>query len=94
MAYEVEFTGRALRDFRKLDPPRRRLLMNAVQALAKDPYPPGSKRLQGNLHEYHRIRIDDARAIYIVDDEARKVLVVVAGHRRNVYTVAGRRLVD
>lgn len=51
--------------------------------LAEDPRPPGSSKLRGR--EEWRIRTGDYREIYEIDDEAREVLVIDIGHRRDVY---------
>ena len=83
MAYQVEFTPAAHRQFRKLNPEVQRRLAPAIDALAEDPRPASAKKLSGT--ELWRIRVGDYRVIYALDDGALTVLVVRLGHRREVY---------
>jgi mRNA interferase RelE/StbE len=55
-----------------------------IDALASDPYPRGSKKLEaeGNLH---RIRVGDYRIIYQVQQAILVVFVVRVKHRGSVY---------
>lgn len=48
-----------------------------------------SRRSRGH-RPYLRLRIGDYRIIYAIDDEAKKVTVVLAGHRRDIYRELGR----
>jgi mRNA interferase RelE/StbE len=56
----------------------------AILALSEDPYPPGSKKLQGE-EDLYRVRVGDYRVLYRVEDERLVVLVVNIGHRRDIY---------
>lgn len=56
----------------------------ALVALADDPRPHGSQKLQGSSGEY-RIRVGEYRVIYAVDDDDLLVGVVRVAHRRDVY---------
>lgn len=82
--YAIEFTSAAARQVRKLDPPVRRRLLRAIQGLARDPRPPGTKKLSGEQNAW-RARISDYRVIYEIDDGQLLVVVVVVAHRREVY---------
>jgi len=59
-------------------------LDEAIKSLADDPRPPGCRKLAGTADRY-RIRAGDYRIIYRIDDGAVTVLVLVIGHRREVY---------
>lgn len=80
MAYELRATGWALRELRKLPPSIAERTGGAVDDLADDPRPPGCTRLRGGAG--WRVRVGDYRVIYQVDDDARVVTVLRAGHRR------------
>lgn len=58
--------------------------MRAIEDLAEDPRPRGSKKLAGEATAW-RIRIGDYRVLYDIRDGALVVQVVRAGHRREVY---------
>jgi mRNA interferase RelE/StbE len=55
-----------------------------ILALATNPHPPGSKKLQG-ADNLLRIRVGDHRVLYQVLRERLVILVVDAGHRRDIY---------
>ncbi len=61
-------------------------VLEAIRNLTEDPRPRGAARMRGmGGPEDWRIRIGDYRVIYRVDDEAREVLILAAGHRGSVY---------
>lgn len=82
--YAVEFTASAARDIRKLDPPIRRRILDAIERLADEPRPSGCKKLAG-FDEAWRVRIGDYRVLYEVSDGIVLVTVFKVGHRRAVY---------
>ena len=84
MPYSVQFTVRALRDFKALDRPIRPRLRNPIDRLAQNPFAPGAKKLHGE-EPYYRIRVGDHRVIHQVETGQMRVVVVKIGHRREVY---------
>lgn len=61
----------------------RQKVVSRIQALADDPRPPGTEKLA--QQDRYRVRQGGYRIIYAVDDQAKTVLVVKVGHRRDVY---------
>ena len=61
----------------------RQQIVNRIQALSKDPRPPGTKKLSG--HDCYRVRHGVHRVVYAVDDNAGAVTVVKVGHRKDIY---------
>jgi mRNA interferase RelE/StbE len=83
--YDLEFTPKALRSLRKLDRPAVERIRAAAEALRDDPRPAGAKMLTG-MHGVWRIRVaKDYRITYTINDDRLVVLVVDAGHRREIY---------
>jgi mRNA interferase RelE/StbE len=83
--YALEFSPKALRALRKLDRLVVARIREATEALRDEPRPAGAKMLTG-MHRVMRIRVaGDYRVIYTVDDDKLVVLVVDAGHRRQIY---------
>ena len=80
MPYEIRLTRQADRQLDRL--PRNVLprVEAAIEALATDPYPPGCQAIRGPL-PLHRIRVGD----YRVRNDVLEVLIVLVGHRRDVY---------
>jgi len=83
MPYRLRVTGRALRELRRLSPEIGGRIRNAVNALARDRYPPGCRKLRGIAG--WRVRVGVYRVLYDVDDDAQTVTVLRVGHRRDVY---------
>lgn len=61
----------------------RQRVTSRIQSLADDPRPPGCEKLA--QQDRYRVRQGWYRIIYAVDDQAKSVLVVNVGHRRDVY---------
>jgi mRNA interferase RelE/StbE len=83
--YRVELSDAALRGLRQVPEPTRSRMAKVLASLADDPYPPGSKLLQGPHKGRRRVRVSDYRAIYEVDETFRVVAIARIGNRRNVY---------
>jgi mRNA interferase RelE/StbE len=83
--YNIEFDRKALKDFRSIPIPMVKRIKAAIAQLADEPFPPGHKRLRGQLRDYVRIRVGDYRIIYVVEQEALVVLVIRVGHRGEIY---------
>jgi mRNA interferase RelE/StbE len=83
LSYEVAIkksAGKALDDIPKGERDR---ILEAIIQLKTNPRPAGCKKLSGR--EGWRIRSQNYRIIYEIDDARKQVLVVVIGHRREVY---------
>ena len=85
MKYAVALERAAARFLLRLkDAKLKKRLDDAIEVLSDDPRPPGCRKLAGTSDRY-RIRVGDYRIIYRVDDGKVTVLVLVIGHRREVY---------
>ncbi len=84
MSYRIVYKPGADRDVDKLPHQVLPRLRDAIAALGSNPRPPGCKVLRGKDRTW-RIRVGDYRVLYQVDDSARLVRIVRAGHRRDVY---------
>ena len=87
MSYRIEVVPSAARQLRKLDPPARRRVQAAIELLAEEPRPPAAKMLVGSGGAW-RVRVGDYRIIYDIEDDRLLVLVLAAGHRREIYRTA------
>jgi len=83
--YGVFYSPAAQREIIKLSQRReRRRILDAIDKLAGDPRPPGSRKLTNS--RLRRIRVGDHRVISSIDDDAVVVVLRVA-HRTRVYEV-------
>jgi mRNA interferase RelE/StbE len=85
--YQVELTRRAERDLLALPAPILRRVIARIDALAKDPRPPGCVKLADD--DVYRVRVGDHRILYQVRDRVLMILVVTIGHRRDVHRRRG-----
>ena len=83
-SFELIWKELAERDLRKLDPQHIARVIEAVEPLAANPFPPGCRKLRGSDQDY-RIRVGDYRVIYQVSSAARKVTVFRVRHRSVAY---------
>ena len=83
MTYGVSILRRAQRELRRLPRDEYERICEAVQALANDPRPTGSRALAGR--EGRRIRVGNYRVIFEIDDTQHTVVILHVGHRRDVY---------
>ena len=63
-----------------------------MEGLATEPRPEGCTKLKAR-RDLYRVRVGDYRVIYEVRDEELLVVVVMVGHRREVYERLQRLLV-
>ena len=84
MSYRIALAPPAARQLRKLDPQARRRIQAVLELLADDPRPPAATQLVGGSGEW-RVRTGDYRIVYEIEDDQLLVLVLRAGHRREVY---------
>ena len=84
MAYTVEFSRGADREFRKLSRQVQLRLRPRIESLSLNPRPAGSKKLAGSQNDW-RIRIGDYRVVYEIHDRILFILVLRVAHRREVY---------
>ena len=83
MIYSVKILRSAQKQLARIDRQDHPRIISAIHSLANDSRPPGSKKLSGR--PAWRIRIGPYRVIYEIHDDQLIVLVIVIGHRREVY---------
>lgn len=83
MAYRVEFSPRALKEFEAQERGVCGRILRALARLAADPYrSPAVKALEGGGY---RLRVGDFRVLYVIENDRLVVLVVGVAHRREAY---------
>jgi mRNA interferase RelE/StbE len=84
MAYTIAYKPTALKGLRGMPKSVAIKIKNTIMALAKEPYPQGSKKLKGAI-DLWRIRQGNYRIIYTVKDNELTILVLKIGHRKDIY---------
>ena len=82
--YQVLIERAAERDLRRLPGTVHDRVIAAIRALARDPRPPGCRKLTGSANDW-RVRVGDYRIVYEIADAIRIVRVHRVRHRRDVY---------
>jgi len=87
LSWTIEYTRTAETQLRKLDKQVARRILDYLDdniASLENPRTRG-KALSGPLGELWRYRIGDYRVICEIQDNAMRILVVEAGHRKQIY---------
>ncbi len=82
--YRIKIAKRAVKSLLALPKKVRHQLSTAIDALAENPRPTGTKKLTGSTDLY-RMRVGNYRMIYKIKDAELIVLVVKIGHRKDIY---------
>ena len=82
-SYRLFIKPSAVKELEEVPLKMRRQLVSRIRRLAGEPRPAGCEKLTGTGR--YRIRQGDYRAVYEIDDERLRVVVVKIGHRREVY---------
>jgi mRNA interferase RelE/StbE len=82
--YKILLERSVERDLRRLSTEMHERVIAAMQGLARNPRPPGCRKLAGSKSDW-RIRVGDYRVVYDIADEIRVVRVNRVRHRREVY---------
>ena len=87
MGYRVEFTERALKDFKKLDRHTAALILGWVRKNLENCENPRQhgKSLSANRSGQWRYRVGDYRLLAEIEDNKITILILNVGHRRDIY---------
>ena len=84
-SFEVIFKQSVAKDLRQIPKKDIKRILRRIEALRKEPRPPGVEKLSGQ--EKYRIRQGMYRILYEIRNNELIVVVVKIGHRRDVYRV-------
>jgi mRNA interferase RelE/StbE len=83
-SFKVQLKPAVQKDFRKIPPKILSRILEVIENLEQNPFPPQAIKLADSDRLY-RIRTGDYRVIYEVETEARTITVHYVRHRREVY---------
>ncbi len=85
MAYQLDITRQVRRQIDDLPGHMRQRIKREIASLSFDPRPDHSEELQGPLRSLYKIKIDQYRIVYTVDDETAVVRVLKAGKKQTEF---------
>jgi len=83
-SYKIEWKQSAQKELKKLQKKTISRILQSVETLSDNPYPPGSRKLHGAECTY-RLRVGDYRIIYSVYSDIVTIEIVRIGHRKEIY---------
>lgn len=85
--YDIEYTGAAVRQLRKLPRPIQPRILQKIESLAAEPRPVDTKKLQDSPlgTNLYRVRVGEYRIVYSIFDKQLIVLIVKIGGRGDIY---------
>lgn len=86
LPYEIVFKKSAAKELQNLPQRVQQKILDAVQLIAINPYTEllQIKKMKG-ADDLYRIRIQDYRVIYYIENRIVKVTIIKIGHRKEVY---------
>ena len=83
MSWHIEISRDACKELADLPPKMQVRISKAVLALENNPFPSGCKKLKNR--DGFRIRVGDYRVLFFADPKAKRIVIGVIDHRREVY---------
>lgn len=85
-AYEIVFKKSAAKELLSLPLKIQQKILDAVQLISLNPYTEllQIKKMKG-ADSLYRVRIQDYRIIYLIENKIIKVTIIKIGHRKEVY---------
>lgn len=83
MAFKIFYTPFCQKQLQKLPPPIKKIIRMTIESLANSPY--FGKPLKEELEGFRSCKLNRYRIIYYLNEPAKQVEILYAGHRSNVY---------
>ncbi len=81
--YRIFFKKSVEKDFASIPKKDVKRILDRIKTLGRNPRPPGCEKLTGQ--ERYRLRQGKYRIVYEILDEEVTVLIVMVGHRKDIY---------
>ena len=83
-SYRIEVSATAEKQIRKLPRAAQVRVLQAIRPLAKQPTPPGSRKVRG-YDDVFRIRVGVYRVLYRIEGRRLLIIILKIGNRQDVY---------
>ncbi len=84
--YQIVFKKSAEKELEKLPFKAIKRVSSAIDSLAQNPRPVGSRKLEGQKESLWRIRAGDYRVIYLIEDSVNIIEIRRVGNRKDIYS--------
>ena len=84
VSYKIGWKQSARKELKKLQKKTILKILQTIETLPDNPYPPGSRKLHGAEYTY-RLRAGNYRIIYSVYSDILTIEIVRIGHRMEIY---------
>jgi mRNA interferase RelE/StbE len=74
---------RAEHELDKVPDPIAKIISKDILTLSQNPYPPNSKKLQGQ--DNYRLRVGSFRVIYTIDKKRKEITILRVADRKTIY---------
>ena len=81
----VEYSSQALKFFKKIDKVLAERILKQIEELRTNPFPQGTKMVEGYREKTYSVRVGDYRILYEVDQSKSFIGIVKIDHRERVY---------
>lgn len=82
--YTIVFARSARKELEDIDEPLVSRIFDRITSLASEPRPRNCSKLKGSRNLW-RIRIEDYRVVYSIEDRARVIDIIAVKHRSEAY---------
>lgn len=83
MKFQIIWSESAANELKKLDRTVSKRIFKKVSQLCENPYHFDVTKMVGD--PYFRLRVGDYRVIFDIQNDILRILVLKAGHRKNIY---------
>jgi len=83
--YSIQIKKSAIKEIEAIPSFYIKKIINAIEKLSENPKPDGCKKIVGSKENMWRIRIEDYRIIYVIDENLKIVDVRRVSHRKDAY---------
>lgn len=85
MSYRIEFDPQAIEDLKGISTKVQPQILKKINWLGLNFEQVQPKGLAENLAGFYKLRVEDYRVLYEIDEELEVVAIAWVGHRRDIY---------
>ncbi len=83
--YKIEFSRKALRNFKKIPAHYQELILDKLNNLAVNPFGSSNVKPLRGFENTYRLRVANYRVVYAIEDDELLIFVIDINHRKDIY---------